>query len=376
MKKIGVVGTENMLDLLVRALEYFESDYKIEQRVLVDGECRDTEKIHEIVMMSDMEFLVIASDKEDYFLYEDLVKRAADAKEREVKIRFLHPYLKYIHHFHLFDYEKLFLDREDYANSIDYLEFHVTDNCNLNCKGCAHFSNIVSRKKNTDFHSWEKDMLRLKELVDNIYTIRIMGGEPFLNPELGKFVAKTREIFPQSMIHVVSNGMLLHKVSKDIFQTIRANDVTIDISYYPEVDRDKVVEILEAENLKYRVSTVSTDEFLKYMNLKGDSDISRAYACCDFKECHFLYEGKVSPCAFPLLVKYFNEYFHESLDIRCGIDLYSPQLEKGMLRELLNRPVDACRYCAIDKEPIPWEGHCLDADRSDWCVEGEKTWKG
>ncbi len=376
MKKIGVVGTETMLALLIRALEYFESGYKIEQSILVDGACKDSGRMQELVMTPDMEFVVIASDKEDYFFYEGLVKKAADARKREVKIRFLHPYLKYIHHFHLFHYEKLFLDREEYANSIDYLEFHVTDNCNLNCKGCAHFSNIVSGKKNTDFLSWEKDMSRLKELVEKIYTIRIMGGEPFLNLELGKFVAKTRELFPQSLIHVVSNGMLLHKVDQDVFRLIRENDVTIDISYYPEVDRDKAAEILEAENLRYRISTVPTDEFLKYMNLKGDSDIGMAYAGCGFKECHFLYEGKVSVCAFPLLVKYFNEYFHENVDAGCGIDLYSPRLKKGMLRGLLNRPVDACRYCAVDKEPIPWKGHWLNADKSDWCVKGKKKWNG
>ncbi len=368
MKKIGVVGTQETLALLARALAYFESDYKIEHSVLIDEGCKDTERIYEMITAPDIEFLVIASDQGDYFLYESLIKKEAEAKKREVEIRFLHPYLKYIHHFHLFDCEKLFLRREDYANSIDYLEFHVTDNCNLNCKGCAHFSNLVSGRKHTDFLSWEKDMLRLKELVENIYTIRIMGGEPFLNPELGNFAAKTREIFPQSMIHVVSNGMLLQKADRGVFRAIRENDVTVDISYYPEVDRDKVVEILEAENLRYRISTVSTDEFLKYMNLKGDSDIGRAYADCDFKSCHFLYEGKVSACAFPLLVKYFNEYFDENVEVCCGIDLYSPRLKKGMLRDLLNRPVDACRYCAVEKEPIPWEGHRLNADKSDWCV--------
>ena len=152
------------------------------------------------------------------------------------------------------------------------------------------------------------------------------------------------------------------------FQLLKENDVIIDVSYYPEVDRNQVVGILESENMKYRISPVPVNEFTKNRNLKGNSNIEQAYEKCDFKKCHFLYEGKIAVCAFPLLVKYFNQYFHENIDVSGSIDLYDSRLKKGMLRDLFSKPIDACRYCAVEKEPILWEGHCLEASRSDWCV--------
>lgn len=63
---------------------------------------------------------------------------------------------------------------------LDYLETHIINKCNLNCKGCSHFSNIVDDEDApVDITVFEKDFARLSELFDHIFTIRLMGGRTF-----------------------------------------------------------------------------------------------------------------------------------------------------------------------------------------------------
>ena len=78
---------------------------------------------------------------------------------------------------------------------LDYLETHIINKCKLNCKGCSHFSNIVDDEDApVDITVFEKDFARLSELFDHIFTIRLMGGEPFLNPDMGKYIEKERRL--------------------------------------------------------------------------------------------------------------------------------------------------------------------------------------
>lgn len=74
---------------------------------------------------------------------------------------------------------------KDYT-CIPYIEYHVADHCNLNCKGCVHFSPLVSQEEFADFAVVEKDLKRLHQIVEYIEEIHILGGEPLLNKELDK----------------------------------------------------------------------------------------------------------------------------------------------------------------------------------------------
>ena len=85
---------------------------------------------------------------------------------------------------------------------LSYLELHLTDHCNLNCKGCGHFSPLASPHY-ADFQQYEEDLRRLRQLFRNIRRIRLMGGEPLLRPEV---LRKGMEIFKENTI--TTNGTL------------------------------------------------------------------------------------------------------------------------------------------------------------------------
>ena len=89
-----------------------------------------------------------------------------------------------------------------------YLELHLTDHCNLNCRGCSHYCPLAPRQY-ADLSRYQSDMHRIRQLFRNIHTIRLMGGEPLLHPDPASFVIATRAVFPQARIRFVTNGILL-----------------------------------------------------------------------------------------------------------------------------------------------------------------------
>ena len=96
---------------------------------------------------------------------------------------------------------------------INYIETHIVEHCNLKCRGCSHFSGLAAPqfKNLNDFCTEFEALSRLTN--KNIHTIRLMGGEPLLHPDVVEFCKITRNLFPNSEIVLVSNGILLEQLS-------------------------------------------------------------------------------------------------------------------------------------------------------------------
>ena len=48
---------------------------------------------------------------------------------------------------------------------IPYFETHITEACNLNCRGCSHFS-VLAKPKHKDLGEFEKEMKRMAEIEE------------------------------------------------------------------------------------------------------------------------------------------------------------------------------------------------------------------
>lgn len=319
-------------------------------------------------------FFVKEQDKDFVYIvacapeeYENTLKTFESLGVKHVLL--VNPALYLIHHFELFNFSKLLLTPSDWRNSLDYVEFHVTDNCNLNCKGCSHLCNLVKGRHDTDFDKWKKDLSRLRQLVKDVYIIRILGGEPFLNEKLPDFVEYTRKTFDSSEIHVVTNSLLLDRVPNRTFDIIRKNDVIIDVSYYPVLDRNKTVALLSEKRVKFRMSEEKTSFFSKNIDESGSNNIKESYDACINHGCHFMHNGRICTCAMPLLSHYYNGKFGSHiLPENEGIDLYDSSLHYGSLRSLLDLPIDACRFCSPKQESFEWKGHWNSPEKSDWVI--------
>lgn len=234
-----------------------------------------------------------------------------------------------------------------------YLEFHVADHCNLNCKYCTHYSPLVTQPVYTEYEHFAADLRQLKKHIIDIGIIRILGGEPLLNPELGKFIELAREVYPASIITVVTNGLLIDRLEPSLIEVMK-NMAFFHISFYPPL-KDKVQEIqrfLYEQKIPYTITPMIT-EFNKTQTLTLQPEEDFFYSCFQ-ASCTCLHGGKVAPCYAPFTTKYFNTAFGQELPVDEGIDLYDDTLAAPVLKARLLIPMQRCRYC-ISGRSCPWE---------------------
>lgn len=118
---------------------------------------------------------------------------------------------------------------------IPILHFHLTDHCNLNCRGCDNFSPLAPDTF-TETEAFEADCRRMAQLMgtrNRIKEIQLLGGEPLLHPQVTRFMDIARSCFPHTPINLVSNGLLLPKEDERFWECCRRNDVQIIVTKYP-----------------------------------------------------------------------------------------------------------------------------------------------
>lgn len=246
------------------------------------------------------------------------------------------------------------------------LEVHLADHCNLNCKGCSHFSNLVPSPHFADKQQFERDVTQLTHYFSQIHNFFLLGGEPLLNPDIDSFIRIIRHSFPYTNIILVTNGLLLPSLKENLLKQFKENRVHISISDYSCLDREKIIAIVQ----KYKLSAELREGkecFSKYLNPTGDSDKNTVFENCIRRNCTFLSNGKMAACCQPFTVHYFNEYFDEHLPENEGIDLYEAGLNGWEIQKRLITPMETCRFCSPDV-PFDWEISKPPFSKTDWCV--------
>ncbi len=238
-----------------------------------------------------------------------------------------------------------------------HVELHISDKCNLNCKGCSHFSPLYS-DLNASFDKKMNDVRSLKKLFDNIFRIDILGGEPLLNPELKQYVEALRTELPETFIQIYTNGLLVPKLKDDVLKAIYENNICISISEYRPTHNmiENIKHRLDGYNIRYHIAAY--DEKQKFNIPISTSDNSKYPRLCISDGCITVSDGKISRCPTLMYIERFNEYFHQNLPTE-GI-------------YMINEYSDGYRLLEDMKKEVPLCNHCIKCD-IDWSVcENEK----
>ena len=259
---------------------------------------------------------------------------------------------------------------------LNYLEFHVADHCNLNCKGCGHYSNLEPKALFADFDTYVKDLHDLKKLFWGIDKIRLMGGEPLLNPELWKFIMITREVFPDTDLRIATNGLLIPKISDQLVSVMLEAHAGFDITNYPPTEKmkEKIFQRLDACDLDYAYPRKTVTQFFRKLTREPINEKTNSYWNCESRTCNFLRNGVIATCPLVALIDKFNTAFELTFPIPVNERHIISEVENPWkLVDDLNRPIEFCRYCSPAHELFDWE-QCPGkrARAEDWIVDDAK----
>jgi len=194
--------------------------------------------------------------------------------------------------------------------SIPSLSIEVVKQCNIKCEGCNHFTNLVNLKH----------ILSDEEIYENLYLwsqkldpvqFRVVGGEPFINKNLGSTINKIRELFPSSLIVIFTNGLLLKNINDNFAREIANKNVVIRISLH-SLDKEYTDKILSIKsklehwkntyNINYDIGDAVSGWTWPYrfVNSKiypfNDGNQRLSWENCPSKTCRQIYKGKLYKC--------------------------------------------------------------------------------
>jgi MoaA/NifB/PqqE/SkfB family radical SAM enzyme len=234
-------------------------------------------------------------------------------------------------------------------------DVHLTDHCNLNCKGCEHFSPLADEKF-TDTAVFERDCKHLSKLSDGcIEDITILGGEPLLHPKLIDFIETARKYFPETIIEINTNGILLQNLPETVWKDFKKNRIKLIISVYPVTLNYDSINLMAKKygiEIYYRGETIGNVQMYKYwqkmpIDIRGEQDSRKSFGMCyAANHCFQLVDGKLYPCFRIAYIHYFNKFFETCIQVTKEdyIDIYKAKNADEIL-DFLRKPSPFCRYC-------------------------------
>jgi organic radical activating enzyme len=236
---------------------------------------------------------------------------------------------------------------------------HVVDHCNLNCRGCCTFSPLAE-KSCLSVKTIRRDCQNLIKVTEpnvEIAEVAIMGGEPLLHPQLPEIFFEARKFFVNSLVFVVTNGLLLMEQPLKFWQSCKRNKIKIRITKYP-----LNIDFAAREQLAAR-HRVSLDYF-NNTNIKNKTfgkmplDINGQQSMTNFTRCYYhskkpcliLKSGKGYACMTTPNITHFNKYFGYVLQTHKSDYLLLAQLKTAkQIFTFLRAPKHFCKYCQADK---------------------------
>jgi cyclic pyranopterin phosphate synthase len=118
---------------------------------------------------------------------------------------------------------------DKFNRKLDYLRVSVTDKCNLRCSYCipptgVEYLSHDNVLRNEEFVRFIEFFVKL-----GVKKIRFTGGEPFVRKGFIDILRETRELFPDVVLCITTNGVLLEEHLDDLQALdVRQLNVSLD----------------------------------------------------------------------------------------------------------------------------------------------------
>lgn len=146
-------------------------------------------------------------------------------------------------------YNKVYLYRTDIS---------ITERCNLRCRKCNMLMPYYKEPKHKTFESIKEDIDIFFRWVDNLQILNLLGGEPFLHPDVEEITRYICEKYSDKIeqVEFFTNGLV--RLTDSMLDVIQKYDIHIQVSDYrkgiPPVSAriDEFIQKLEERNIVYR----------------------------------------------------------------------------------------------------------------------------
>lgn len=207
--------------------------------------------------------------------------------------------------------------------AIPRLNIMIAYSCNISCLGCLSVSDI-KRNGVESIDSLYKCMDEWSMLLAP-EVLTIFGGEPLLHPKFCEVIQHARESWPNSIIRVITNGLLLDKIPAEFWFSLGKLELQVSIhreDFEPQINASikrilsetqgwkvtRYTDKREHRQVEFNVGDVTVfkskfkDFVVPYRRLPDAivphySDPVKAHAICGEPSTPILYKGKLYKCS-------------------------------------------------------------------------------
>ncbi|MBE5916375.1 MAG: radical SAM protein [Pseudobutyrivibrio ruminis] len=197
-------------------------------------------------------------------------------------------------------YAKILADIEDDSKIvIPRVVVQLTQKCTLKCKGCNNLMPKFTAPKHFNKSRIIKDINSLSDKVDRIMVMELLGGEPFLYPDLVTILEQLRKMAKIDRIELTTNGTIVP--SERVLEQLKKNKVLVRVSKYPKSTRlNELINRLKNNEIKFEILDEliwhdSNDTMARQMT--PYEELMTNYKCASPKVCKTLSNGKLYLCA-------------------------------------------------------------------------------
>jgi len=203
----------------------------------------------------------------------------------------------------------------------------INQKCSLKCKFCTSYMNEYPLKDRINFplEQIKKDIDTFFDLVDSVGTITVMGGEPFMHPELSEIIEHlcTKQNF--GLISIATSGTF--PIKEEQLKGLYEKRVNVSFSNYTQSinERQKEVyyqniEFVKQAGVCYTEGLFSPEWIVPstlYDANRTEQEKIEMKTNCD--NWHQIKNGKVFPCDFANsiyclgIADYATDYFDLSM---------------------------------------------------------------
>ena len=250
-------------------------------------------------------------------------------------------------------YFERFLDKK--LLTLNSLDFVITERCSLRCRECSNLMQYYAAPKNFSVEDLKRELDLTCAVFDEIYEIRIIGGEPFVHPnwdEILQYVASKENI---KRISIYTNGTLLPSDSQ--CEVLKATNAWLSISDYDELSRklEPLKKKLAAYEIPSEVKAIPhwthCSSFVKHNRTR--EELAEVFRKCCARDLATLLNGKLYPCPFisnAMNLKAIPAVENDFVNLTATPDLESLRQK---VRKLFSRPFfDSCDRCEGRPTPL------------------------
>lgn len=232
------------------------------------------------------------------------------------------------------------------------LTFSISTQCTLACKNCGQDLTKYPKgtKRNFDKENIFREIDNVMSSVDFIGMVSVIGGEPFVHPDLAEITEKFMEWDNFGILNITTNGIF--RVEKETIRRLKYPRVIVSFSCYDpylteaqETVLRENIDLVKEMGVSYSVGHPIWSKPLEIEKYHSDeSYMKQLRAGCLAVTCCLVRDGKFIPCSLA------DRITGRRMPINIEEDLVDVTVKEGLRERLIenrNKPFfKACAYCS------------------------------